>query len=214
LSPAADDDEILALVDGALRIEVPGDDLLIFGGEVDALLAEVSSFVTGECVIPAPERVLAAVMFSDIVESAQHTSALGDQAWKTMLDTHDHIARASVGRHGGRVVKTTGDGVLALFGSASGAVQASVAMRAALAHEGLDVRVGIHAGDVDRRDDDVSGMAVVIAARVMARAVGGEILVSEAVPPLVVGSHKHFVDRGGHELKGVPGPWRLFAVAA
>jgi class 3 adenylate cyclase len=213
LSPAAADGPILALVDGAMRIELPGNDVLIFGGEVDALLAEVSRFVTGDCVVPAPERVLAAVMFSDIVESARRTSALGDEAWKAMLDTHDHIARSCVGRHGGRVVKTTGDGVLALFASATGAVQAAVALRGALAREGLDVRVGIHAGDVDRRDDDVSGIAVVIAARVMAYAGGGEVLVSEAVPPLVVGSLKPFVDRGSYELKGVPGSWRLLSVS-
>jgi class 3 adenylate cyclase len=213
LSPPAEDDPILALVDHAVRVELPGADLLIFGGEADALLAEVSRFVTGECMVPVPERVLAAVMFSDIVESTRHTSTLGDERWKRTLDVHDHIARSFVGRHGGRVVKTTGDGVLALFPSATGAVQAGVALRGALAQEGLDVRIGIHAGDVDRRDEDVSGIAVVIAARVMARAGTGEVLVSEVVPPLVAGSHTPFVGQGTYELKGVPGSWRLFAVS-
>jgi class 3 adenylate cyclase len=212
LSPPRDQDPIAALVPGALRVEIPGQDLLLFGGEVDALLAEIGRFVTGTYRQPEPERVLAAILFSDLVASTQRAVALGDAHWKRQLDRHDRIVTRCVAQHGGEVVDTAGDGVLAIFTSATGAVSGGHAVRAGLRAEGLDVRVGIHAGDIERGDDDVSGVAIHIAARVMALARPAEVLTSEAVRLLTTGAGIRFEDRGRHELRGVPGTWQLHAV--
>ncbi|HEY7107224.1 MAG TPA: alpha/beta fold hydrolase [Acidimicrobiia bacterium] len=212
LSPPRDKDRALALVRDAVRVDLPGDDILLFGNEVDALLAETSLFVTGELPTLVPERTLAAILFSDLVGSTEHAVAVGDAHWKRLLDQHDEVARSTITHRRGRVVKVDGDGILALFDSASNAIRAARELHRALQHEGLQVRAGIHVGEVDHRGDDVSGIAVNIAARVMARAQAGELLVSAAVPPVVSGSGFEFTDRGEHELKGVPGPWRLYAL--
>lgn len=211
-SPPAASDPVVTLVPGAVRVDLPGEDLLHYGGEVDALLAEISRFVTGEYRLPAPECALAGVLFSDVVASTEQASALGGERWKRLLDRHDELARRCVGRRGGAVIKTTGDGVLAILPSAISAIRAGQELRAALGEEGLDVRVGIHVGDVDRRGDDISGLAVNIAARIMHLAAPGEILVSRTVTDLIAGSTIDFADRGDHELKGVPGAWGLFSV--
>jgi class 3 adenylate cyclase len=179
----------------------------------DALLAEISRFVTGEYRLPAPECALAAVLFSDVVASTEQASLLGGERWKRLLDRHDELARSCVGRRGGTVIKTTGDGVLATLPSAISAIRAAQELRAALGNEGLGVRIGLHVGDVDRRGDDISGLAVNIAARIMHLAAPGEILVSRTATDLVVGSTIAFVDRGEHELKGVSGTWQLFGVS-
>jgi len=152
------------------------------------------------------------VLFSDVVGSTEQASAMGDTRWARLLDRHDALARSCVGRRGGRVVKFEGDAVMAVFPSAGEAVRCALDLIAAVADVGLEIRVGIHAGDVDRRGDDLSGMAVNIAARVSAAAGTGEVLVSETVPRLVTGASLAFADRGVHTLKGVPEPWRLFAV--
>lgn len=193
---------------------MPGRDLLIFGGEADALLAEVSRFITGEHRLPEPERALAAIFFSDLVGSTEQATVLGDAHWKRMLDRHDEVARSCIGRRGGAIIKIDGDGdgVLALFTSATNAIRAGCELRTALLRDDLRLRVGIHVGEVDRRDHDVSGIAVVIAARVMAHAKHGGLLVSEAVPPVVAGSGIEFQAYGEHEVKGVPGTWRLYAL--
>jgi class 3 adenylate cyclase len=211
-SPPRDQDSVAALVRGSERVEIPGRDLAMFGGEADAMLAEISRFVTGEHRLPAAERVLVAVLFTDVVGSTEQVSAMGDAHWARLLDRHDAIARSCVGRRGGRVVKFEGDAVMAVFPSAGEAVRCGVDLIAAVADVGLQIRVGIHAGDVDRRGDDLSGMAVNLAARVSAAAGTGEVLVSETVPRLVTGASLAFADRGEHTLKGVPEPWRLFAV--
>ena len=211
-SAAPADDRIAQLVPGVVRVDLPGEDLLLFGGEVEPLLEEVSVFLTGERPTLAPERSLAAILFSDLVSSTERAAALGDAHWRRLLDRHDEVARSCVTQRGGTVVKVDGDGILALFGSATGAIRAARELRAALLRDGLDVRAGVHVGDVDARGDDVSGLAVNIAARVMALAGAGELLVSEAVPPVVAGSGFEFENRGEHSLKGVPGVWRLSAV--
>jgi len=213
LSPPWDRDPVLRAIPSARRVDVPGEDLFVYGGEVDALLAEIIGFVTGEHQLPEPERVIAAVLFTDLVGSTARTAEVGDASWKRFLDRHDDAVRACVVRRGGRLVRSTGDGVLAVFESASNAIRAGLEVRAALAAEDLDVRVGIHVGEIDRRGDDVSGIAVNIAARVMALAGAGELFVSEAVP-LVVGSGFAFEPLGEYELKGVPGTWRLLRVLA
>jgi class 3 adenylate cyclase len=210
-TPAADD-RLVQLVPGAVRVDLPGEDLLLFGGEIDALLAEVSLFLTGELPALAPERSLAAILFSDLVSSTEHAAAVGDAHWRRLLDRHDAIVRSCVAHRSGRVVKVDGDGVLAVFDSATGAIHAARELQRALAREGLGARAGVHVGDVDARGDDVSGLAVNVTARIMALAGAGELLVSPAVPPVVAGSGFSFDDRGEHELKGVPGTWHLSAL--
>jgi class 3 adenylate cyclase/pimeloyl-ACP methyl ester carboxylesterase len=211
-SPPAESDPVVTLVPGAMRIELPGEDLMIYGGEVDALLAESTRFITGEHRLPAPECALMAVMFSDVVASTEQASALGGERWKRLLDRHDQLARTCVGRRGGTVIKTTGDGILATLPSAISTFRAAQELRTVLAEEGLDIRVGIHVGDIDHRGDDISGLAVNIAARITHLAAPGEILVSRTVTDLIAGPTIAFTDRGEHELKGVPGTWRLFAI--
>jgi len=211
-SPPAGSDPVVMLIPGAVRVDLPGEDLLFYGSDVDALLAEISRFVTGEHRLPAAECTLAAVLFSDVVASTEQASALGGERWKRLLDRHDELARTCVGRRGGTVVKTTGDGILAILPSAISSVRAAQELRTALAELGLDVRIGIHVGDVDRRGSDISGLAVNIAARIMHLAAAGEILVSRTVTDLIAGSTIAFADRSEHELKGVPDTWQLFAV--
>jgi class 3 adenylate cyclase len=213
-SPDRSSDRIMALVPGAIRVDLPGDDLLIVGGEVDALLAEVSRFVTGEHRVPEPERVLAAVLFSDLVASTERASAVGDDRWRRLLDRHDAAIRGCVGRRGGTVVKTTGDGVLATLRSAGDAIRAGQELRTALAHESLVVRVGIHVGDIHLRSDDISGVGVVIAARITNLAGPGEILLSSTAVAAAVGQPLQVESRGRHSLKGIPGSWDLYALAS
>jgi class 3 adenylate cyclase len=214
LSPSPVADPMLATIPNVQRVDLPGRDLLIYGGEVDALLAEINRFVTGEHRIPEPERVIAAVLFTDLVASTARTAQVGDANWKRMMDRHDAVVRECVGRRGGTIVRPMGDGIVACFPSATSAIRAGQELRSGLGTEQLDVRVGIHIGEIDRRGDDISGIAVNIAARVMALAGGGELLVSEAVPPVAVGSGIDFESWGEVELRGVPGRWRLFRVTA
>jgi class 3 adenylate cyclase len=152
-------------------------------------------------------------MFTDLVASTERAAALGDDHWKSLLDRHDVTMRKAVGSLGGEVVKTTGDGVLALLPSASAAVRAAERVQHARAADGLEVRIGIHVGDVDRRGDDVSGLSVHIAARALAVAEAGQIVVTPSVPPAVTGEAAAFETLGPRTLKGVPGVWELFRLA-
>jgi class 3 adenylate cyclase len=151
-------------------------------------------------------------MFSDIVSSTERAAEIGDRRWRDLLDQHDAVIRRELARHGGREVKTTGDGVFALFDGPARAIRCAVAIRDALRADGLDVRVGLHSGEVELRGDDVGGIAVHIGARVAAAAAPGEVVVSSTVKDLVAGSGIGFEDRGERGLKGVPDRWRLFAV--
>ena len=152
------------------------------------------------------------MLFTDLVGSTERAAALGDADWKSLLDRHDAAVRAIVGRSGGSVVKTTGDGVLALLPSAGSCLRVAAAVRNDLVGEGLEVRIGVHVGDIDRRGDDVSGLAVNIASRAMSVAGTGEIVVTEPVVGAVAGEALAFESLGAHELKGVPGTWELFRV--
>ncbi len=193
-------------------VEIDGRDHFPFVGDVDAFVAEIADFVVGERRLPPPQRLLAAVMFTDLVGSTRRAAALGDAHWKVLLDRHDATVRGVVGRTGGTVVKTTGDGVLALFPSAGVALLAARRLQATLAADDLEIRVGVHVGDVDRRGDDVSGLAVNIAARVMSVADDGRVAVTVSVVAAVAGQAGTFESMGPHELKGVPGVWELCRV--
>jgi class 3 adenylate cyclase/pimeloyl-ACP methyl ester carboxylesterase len=195
-------------------VELEGVDHWPFMGDVDAVVAEIADFVVGERRLPAPQRLLVAVMFTDLVASTERAASLGDERWKSVLDRHDAVVRAAVGGCGGTVVKTTGDGVLAILPSAGAAVRAAQRIRDALAIDGLGVRIGIHVGDIDRRGDDVSGLGVVVAARAMAVADVGQIVVTASVPAAVIGQTAIFEPAGTHQLKGIPGTWELYQLAS
>jgi len=192
--------------------ELPGDDHLYYAGNAEPLLDEVEEFLTGTRHASESDRMLATVLFTDIVGSTAMASTLGDQHWRDVLDVHDAMVRRQLERFRGIEVKTTGDGFLATFDGPARAIQAALAIREAARALGLEVTIGVHTGEVERRGDDVGGIAVHLAARVQEIAAPGEVLVSRTVSDLVVGSQTGFVDRGEHELKGVPGMWRLFAV--
>jgi class 3 adenylate cyclase len=213
-SPDRSSDGVMALLPAATRVDLPGDDLAIFGSEVDALLGEVSWFVTGERQLPEPSRVLAAVLFCDVVGSTQRNYAEGDTHWTRLLDVHDATIRGCIGRRGGTVIKTMGDGVLATLPSCTSALRAAEELRAALAKHDLVVRIGIHVGDIDMRGDDIAGLAVVAAARINRVARPGEILLSSVAVGATVGAPFQFEPRGQHELKGVPGTWDLFSLSS
>jgi class 3 adenylate cyclase len=200
LSPPRADDPLLALLPGATRVDLPGTDLSPLGGEVDALIGEIGRFVTGEHRPPAPDRELVAVLYTDLVSSTARASALGDAHWKRVLDRHDEISRSCIGRRGGTVVKTMGDGIIATLPSATSALRAAQELRTGLHAEGLDVRAAIHVGDIDRRGDDISGINVVIAARLLDLANGGEIILSSTALA-ATGESLSVEARGDHTSK-------------
>jgi len=194
-------------------VERPGFWGLFWIHDVDWVLGEVETFFTGARATPLDDRVLATVLFTDIVGSTEHAAEIGDQRWHWLLDEHDLMVRREIERHRGQAVKSTGDGYLATFDGPARAIRCAQAINEAVGELGVKLRTGLHTGEVELRGEDVGGIAVHIAARVMAEAEPGEILVSGAVPPLVAGSGLEFEDRGAHSLKGVPGEWHVFAVA-
>jgi class 3 adenylate cyclase len=198
-------------ITGARYVEVPGIDNLMWAGDQAAVVAEIESFVTGARSTRTSDRRLATILFTDIVDSTQHAAEMGDHRWRELLDRHDALARSSVERAGGRVVKTTGDGVLATFDGPGRALEAALEISRTAPGLDLHVRAGLHAGEIEVTAGDVVGLAVHLAARVAALAGSDEILVSSTVRDLVVGSGIRFADRGSRVLKGVPGRWRLYA---
>ncbi len=199
---------------GANLVELPGDENFIIVGDSDADLDEIEEFLTGARHAVATDRVLATVVFTDIVGSTERAAELGDRRWRELLDAHDRAVRRQLERFRGREVNTVGDGFLATFDGSGRAIECACAIRDAVQALGIEVRAGLHTGEVEVRGNDIAGMAVHIGARVAASAGPNEVLVSGAVPPLVVGSGIEFNDRGEHELKGVPGTWRLYSVVA
>jgi class 3 adenylate cyclase len=199
-------------VRGAKVVELPGEDFLFFVGDTGPMLDAIEEFLTGQLPAHQSDRVLATVLYTDIVGSTEHAARLGDRRWRDLLAIHDAMVRVEVLRFRGGLVKTTGDGVLATFDGPGRAIRCSCAIRDSARTLGVDLRAGLHAGEIELVGDDVAGIAVHIGARVLAQASGGEVLVSSTVKDLVAGSGINFVERGEHELKGVPGAWRLFAV--
>ena len=198
-------------IPGAKYAELPGEDHLFFVGDTETVLAEIEAFVTGVRPTPELDRVLATVLFTDIVGSTERAATLGDRAWHALLETHDGIVRRELERHRGREVKTTGDGFLATFDGPARAIRCACDIRDGLRPLGIEIRAGLHTGECELMDDDVRGVAVHIAARVAASAGPGDVIVSSTVKDLVAGSGIRFVDLGAHVLEGVPGGWRLFA---
>jgi len=192
-------------------IMVPGADASHFNEPTAQTLQHIEEFLVGTRHAIEPDRALAAILFTDIVGSTEHAATLGDSRWRNLLDSHDAIARTLIDQHCGRLVKMTGDGVLAIFDGPGRAIRCALALRDSLQALGIHIRAGVHTGEVDLRGDDISGIGVHIAARVLDQARGGELLASAAVPLLVAGSGLEFEDRGERELKGV-GLLRLYAV--
>jgi class 3 adenylate cyclase len=200
-------------IEGARRAEVPGDDFLFFSGDTGAMLDAIEEFLTGRLPTPDTDRVLATLVFTDVVDSTEHAARVGDRQWREVLNRHDKLVRRELERFRGTEVKTTGDGFLATFDGPGRAVRCACGIRDSVRTIGLDLRIGVHTGEIELRGEDVGGIAIHVAQRVQAAAQPGEVLVSETVPRLVFGSGIDFVDRGEHELKGVPGTWELYAVA-
>lgn len=200
-------------IKGARLVAVPGADEVPFTEANEQILSLTEEFLTGVSHPPETDRILATVLFSDIVDSTTQAADLGDTRWGQILDEHDSISRDIVAAHRGRWVKHTGDGLLATFDGPARAVRCALALHRELESIGIRIRVGLHTGEVELRDEgDIGGIAVHIGARVSALADGGEVLVSSTVKDLVVGSGIEFEDRGSYELKGVPDEWRLFVV--
>ncbi len=202
-------------IPNAKFIEYAGDDHAFWLGDTDALLGDIQEFLTGSREESSEdiERILATVLFTDIIDSTRSAAAAGDQTWRRTIDSHDEIARQLVGRHRGKLIKTTGDGILATFDGPGRAVRCALAFEAAAGQIGLPLRAGLHTGEIELRGGDVGGIAVHAAARVMAQCKPNEVWVSRVVTDLVAGAGLKFSERGSHELKGLPGRWDLFAAS-
>jgi class 3 adenylate cyclase len=202
---------IASQIPGAKYVELPGDDHLIWSGDVDGIVDEVEDFLTGSRPAHVSDRVLATVLFTDIVASTERAAALGDRRWRALLEQHHAIVRQELERFRGREVDTAGDGFLATFDGPARAVRCAHAVLRTVGEIGLELRAGVHTGEVEVTDGKVAGIAVHTGARVVGLAQPGEILVSGTVKDLVAGSGIGFDDRGEQELKGV-GAWRLYSV--
>ena len=202
-------------VPGAVLVEVPGaDDYWWAAASASTVLDEIDEFLTGTRGTRDADRCLATILFTDIVGSTAHTTALGDERWRELLDRHDQLVRRQLARFRGTEVNTTGDGFVATFDGPARAVECACSIRDASRQVGLEVRSGLHCGEVELRGNDVAGVAVHLAARVAALAQPGTVWVSRTVADLVVGSGLQFADQGAHELKGIPGTWQLYSVDA
>jgi class 3 adenylate cyclase len=196
-------------IEGASFVAVPGADYGLAVGDIDVVIDEVEEFLTGSRPAHATDRVLATVLFTDIVDSTRRAVELGDARWRDVLERHDELARTEVARFGGALSDFTGDGLVASFEGPARAVRCALALRDRLRTLGLDIRAGVHTGEVERRSEGMAGIGVHIAARVLALAGADEVLVSRTVRDLVTGSGLTFVDRGTHALKGVPEEWEI-----
>jgi class 3 adenylate cyclase len=195
-------------IDGARFVELPGGDLFVAASA--AAMEEIVEFLTGERPEVEVDRILTTMLFTDIVASTERAASLGDHAWHSLLDAHDRLVRDHLRRFRGREINTTGDGFLASFDGPARAIRCALAITEAATALGIDLHLGLHTGECEVRGHDLGGLAVHIAARVGRLAAPGEVLVSGTVKDLVVASRIEFVDRGAHDLKGVPGTWRLY----
>lgn len=201
-------------IPGAKYVELPGRNMHHWVEPWRASFQEVAKFLTGHQADVADDRVLATVLFTDIVDSTRRAAEMGDRDWHALLDAHDAVVRSQLARFRGREVNTSGDGFLAMFDGPQRAIRCAMAIRDAVQALGIEVRAGLHTGECEVRGDDIGGIGVHIGARVSALAGANDVLVSSTLRDLVIGSGLEFEDRGTHQLKGVPGEWRLFAVAS
>jgi class 3 adenylate cyclase len=199
-------------VPDAKFVEVPGADLLPFFGDTDPVLGEMEEFLTGSRSIVDSDRALSTVLFTDIVGSTETLERSGDRGWRFALDSHHQEVRRSLGHFGGVEVDTAGDGFLVTFDGPARAIRCACSIRDAVASMGLQIRAGLHTGEVERRDRSVAGIAVHIGARIAALAGASEVFVTDTVKALVIGSGITFADRGMHALKGVAEQWRVYSV--
>jgi class 3 adenylate cyclase len=212
--PLAQSRYVAEHVPGAQFLEIPGANAAPFWETPDLILDHIEEFLTGVRHGGEPERMLVALVFCDIVGSTARAAELGDTAWRVLLDRHDRILGEQVGLFAGKVVNRAGDGSLSTFENPGRAIQCALALRRAWRELGVETRIGIHFGEVERREDgEIGGVGAHIGARVMAAAGAGELLVSRTLRDILLGSRFEFTDRGTHELKGVPGQWQLYAVA-
>lgn len=195
-------------------VELSGDDHLWWVGDSEAIVDEIQVFLTGEQPPVEVDRVLATVLFTDIVDSTKRAAEIGDSKWKDVLDSHNAVMLRQIDRFRGRAIRSTGDGYLAVFDGPGRAIRCGSAVRGELGQRGIEIRTGVHTGEIDLMGDDVGGIAVNIAARVLAEAADNEVWVSRTVKDLVVGSGFNFSERGTYALKGVPGEWSLYSVEA
>lgn len=214
LSPVDHGRYLAAHVPDARLLVLPGSDYWFFTEQGDVIVDHIEEFITGVPPVSDPDRALATVMFTDIVSSTEHAARSGDKTWTQLLDQHDAVIARELDRYRGRKVNPTGDGLLATFDGPGRAVRCAQAICEAVHDLGVDVRAGLHTGEVELRGDDIGGIAVHIGQRISALAGAGEVLVSRTVTDLVIGSGLQFVDRGERRLKGVPGTWSVFALRA
>ncbi|MDT5055828.1 MAG: hypothetical protein QOF66_4194 [Mycobacterium sp.] len=200
-------------IPGAKYVELPGRNMYRFVEPWRESFQQIAEFLTGQQAEVADDRVLATVLFTDIVDSTRRAAEIGDRDWHALLDAHDAVVRAQLTRFRGREVNTSGDGFLATFDGPQRAIRCAMSIRDGVRALGIEVRAGLHTGECEVRGDDIGGIGVHIGARVSALAGPNDVLVSSTLRDLVIGSGLEFDDRGAHELKGVPGEWRLFAVA-
>lgn len=199
-----------ALIENARFVELPGTDHLVYSEGIDALAEEIEEFITGSRTAVDPDRMLTTLLFTDIVGSTDQAAALGDRRWRDLLDSHNDLARRQLARFGGREVSTTGDGFFAVFDRPVSGVRCAISLVSSMPALGLQVRTGVHTGEVEVRGSDLGGLAVHIAARIAGLAAPGEVLVSSTVRDLLTGTDVVFEDRGDHSLKGVSGEWHLY----
>jgi pimeloyl-ACP methyl ester carboxylesterase len=207
--------DLATKIPNARFIEYPGGDHAFWSGDTESMLGDIEEFVTGHRDNSSGEleRVLATVLFTDIVDSTHSAAQMGDQRWRRLLDDHDQIAQQVIGKHRGNLVKSTGDGILATFDGPGRAVRCALAIGSAAQQIGLPLRAGLHTGEIEIRGRDIGGIAVHAAARVMAQSGSNEVMVSRVVTDLVAGAGLKFAERGSFELKGLPGRWDLFAAS-
>ena len=211
--PVTSGREVAELIPGAQLFEYDSPDHYPSFVAVEEHLDAIENFLTGAHRSAPPDRVLATMLFTDLVDSTGQAARLGDRKWHGLLDNFDHTQRACIADHGGRPVRFTGDGHVAVFDVPGRAIRCARALMRDAAAANLELRAGVHTAEVELRGDDIAGIGVHVAARLLALCQPGDVLVSSAVPPLVMGSGLQFTDRGEHELRGVPGRWQVFAAS-
>jgi class 3 adenylate cyclase len=210
----ARDTELPEPIPGARYVELAGSDTLPLAGDTTPVVDAIEEFLTGQLGPLPTDRVLATMLFTDLVNSTPQVERMGDRRWRDLLAAHDTLIRTELDRFGGRAVRFDGDGVLATFDGPGRAIRCACAIRDALRPLGLEVRAGLHTGEIELRDDDIAGIAVHIGKRVSSHAGPGEVFISRTVADLIAGSDIALHDEGEHELKGVSGTWRLYTVAS